>query len=109
MYPFFTSAIIQIDHNLRKICVFLDSTFLVVSINSCTFEYEGTSEKKTFLWSIIARRSCHRAGTRLYRRGIDSNGDVANFVETEQIVEYDGAQSSFVQVIKRNIKRTCIS
>lgn len=29
--------------------------------------------------------------------GIDSEGHAANFVETEQIVLYDGAMSSFVQ------------
>lgn len=29
--------------------------------------------------------------------GIDSEGHAANFVETEQIVLYDGAMASFVQ------------
>lgn len=85
-----------INPDLHKFCVPIIHGF--VSINSCTFEYEGTNEQKTFMWTLIARRSCRRAGTRLYRRGIDSKGDVANFVETEQIVEYDGAQSSFVQI-----------
>ena len=63
-----------------------------------TFEYQGVVERKTFLWTIVSRRSCYRAGTRLYRRGIDFSGNVANFVETEQIVEFDKMQSSFVQV-----------
>lgn len=76
---------------------------VVISINPYTFEYEGTNELKTFLWTVVARRSCRRAGTRLFRRGIDPSGNVANFVETEQIVEYDGAQSSFVQVTKYDI------
>ena len=35
---------------------------------------------------IISRRSRHHAGTRYIKRGIDSYGFVANFVETEQIV-----------------------
>lgn len=40
-----------------------------------------------------------RAGTRWYRRGIDKDGNVANFVETEQIVESgEGDRASFVQV-----------
>lgn len=30
--------------------------------------------------------------------GIDSEGHAANFVETEQIVLYEGAKASFVQV-----------
>ncbi|GBP73699.1 Phosphatidylinositide phosphatase SAC1-B [Eumeta japonica] len=48
-------------------------------------------------WSLISRRSVERAGTRLFMRGVDSQGQVANFVETEQIVERSGEKSSFVQ------------
>ncbi|CAK7355540.1 unnamed protein product [Dovyalis caffra] len=36
-------------------------------------------------------------GTRMWRRGADSDGYVANFVETEQIVQMNGFTSSFVQ------------
>ncbi|CCF58173.1 hypothetical protein KAFR_0E00190 [Kazachstania africana CBS 2517] len=36
--------------------------------------------------SLITRRSIFRAGTRYFRRGIDENGNVANFNETEQIL-----------------------
>lgn len=46
----------------------------------------------------MTRRSNQRAGTRLFCRGVDENGYVANFVETEQIVEYSGDVVSFVQV-----------
>lgn len=46
---------------------------------------------------MITRRSVQRAGTRLFCRGIDHNGYVANFVETEQIIEYNGDKTSFVQ------------
>lgn len=52
---------------------------------------------QTFFWSIISRRSIHRAGTRFFARGIDETGNVANYVETEQIVEYNGQRISFVQ------------
>uniref|UniRef100_A0A672PCV2 Phosphatidylinositide phosphatase SAC1-A-like n=1 Tax=Sinocyclocheilus grahami TaxID=75366 RepID=A0A672PCV2_SINGR len=52
---------------------------------------------KIFDWNIISRRSCFRAGVRYYIRGIDSEGHAANFVETEQIVQYNGAKASFVQ------------
>lgn len=48
---------------------------------------------------LISRRSRHRQGTRFNRRGIDTEGDVANFVETEQILMHDdGRVSSSVQV-----------
>ncbi|XP_053718145.1 phosphatidylinositol-3-phosphatase SAC1-A [Synchiropus splendidus] len=52
---------------------------------------------KVFEWILISRRSCFRAGVRYYVRGIDSEGHAANFVETEQIVLYEGAKASFVQ------------
>uniref|UniRef100_A0A8C7TYI5 SAC domain-containing protein n=1 Tax=Oncorhynchus mykiss TaxID=8022 RepID=A0A8C7TYI5_ONCMY len=52
---------------------------------------------KIFEWILISRRSCFRAGVRYYVRGIDSEGHAANFVETEQIVLYNGGRASFVQ------------
>ncbi|KAK3541362.1 hypothetical protein QTP86_023088 [Hemibagrus guttatus] len=52
---------------------------------------------KVFDWNLISRRSCFRAGVRYYVRGIDSEGHAANFVETEQIVQYGGAKASFIQ------------
>ena len=46
-----------------------------------------TSIKATPLtFTLITRRSRHRAGTRYLVRGIDDQGHVANFNETEQIV-----------------------
>lgn len=48
--------------------------------------------------TLIARRCTRRNGTRMWRRGADSDGYVANFVETEQIVQMNGFTSSFVQV-----------
>lgn len=51
-----------------------------------------------FSWILISRRSTKRAGTRLFCRGIDNQGNVSNFVETEQIVEYNGEKVSFVQI-----------
>lgn len=44
--------------------------------------------------TIIARRSHHFAGARFLKRGVNHNGDVANEVETEQIVN-DVMTSSF--------------
>eukprot|EP00923_Selenidium_pygospionis_P032156 GHVN01056810.1.p1 GENE.GHVN01056810.1~~GHVN01056810.1.p1 ORF type:complete len:1948 (-),score=268.81 GHVN01056810.1:549-6392(-) len=38
---------------------------------------------------LICRRSCNRAGTRYNARGIDDQGHVANFCESEQIVITD--------------------
>uniref|UniRef100_A0AC34QBH4 SAC domain-containing protein n=1 Tax=Panagrolaimus sp. JU765 TaxID=591449 RepID=A0AC34QBH4_9BILA len=48
--------------------------------------------------TLISRRSTKRAGTRYLRRGIDETGDVANFVETELIIDVFGHQLAFVQI-----------
>lgn len=39
-----------------------------------------------FTFGLISRRCRFRAGTRYFSRGIDQNGNVSNFVETEQMV-----------------------
>lgn len=65
---------------------------LVVSLNTIT-----VTGSTTFNLGIVSRRSVHRAGTRLFSRGIDSTGNVSNYVETEQLIEFNGHRSSFVQ------------
>ncbi|CAN6305328.1 unnamed protein product, partial [Urochloa humidicola] len=42
-----------------------------------------------FRLTIIARRSRHFAGPRFFKRGVNEDGNVANDVETEQIVSED--------------------
>uniref|UniRef100_A0A7S3QTW7 SAC domain-containing protein n=1 Tax=Dunaliella tertiolecta TaxID=3047 RepID=A0A7S3QTW7_DUNTE len=53
--------------------------------------------------TLIARRSTARAGTRQWRRGADTQGNVANYVETEQLLSIDdkdgplvGAAASYI-------------
>ena len=55
--------------------------------------------RKNFAYTVIARRSRQRAGVRYFTRGADSAGKVANFVETEQLIAFDGDICSFVQVL----------
>jgi len=43
---------------------------------------------------LISRRSRYRAGTRYFRRGLDHEGHVANFNETEQLVFVEDQQST---------------
>jgi hypothetical protein len=54
------------------------------------------------LWAsgvgLISRTSCRRAGTRFLTRGINDEGFVANFVETEQILENNDNITSFCQI-----------
>lgn len=74
-----------------KFSVFLNFFGTVISINTCSIN------SQSFNFTLISRRSVDRAGTRFFRRGINSYGQVANFVETEQIIEYQGDRASFVQ------------
>ena len=78
--------------DLETIPLFLNCRWPVVTIRI------GILHGKRFDYIVISRRSCFRAGTRYYMRGLDSQGHVANYVETEQIVQCNGWRGSFVQV-----------
>jgi hypothetical protein len=47
---------------------------------------------------LISRRSRYRAGTRYFRRGLDHQGHVANFNETEQLLFVEDQQSASQRV-----------
>ncbi|KAI9027934.1 inositol polyphosphate phosphatase [Hyaloraphidium curvatum] len=47
---------------------------------------------------LISRLSCRRAGTRFSTRGVDDEGNVANFVETELVLDSPQYLLSFVQL-----------
>ncbi|KAF7310606.1 SAC domain-containing protein [Mycena chlorophos] len=83
----------------------------IVPIMYGTFDIRNVSLRgRTMQLCLISRRSRFRAGTRYFRRGVDHDGHVANFNETEQLllVEDDassqsgsgdaGTQMSFVQI-----------
>ncbi|KAI8597458.1 SacI homology domain-containing protein, partial [Dissophora ornata] len=58
-------------------------------------------EEQPFEFTLISRRSRERSGLRYQRRGIDDDGNTANFVETEQLLrivrDESDHQVSFVQ------------
>jgi hypothetical protein len=62
-----------------------------LSIN--TVEANG----KKFDFTLISRRSCFNAGTRFNVRGSDDDGNVGNFVETEQIISSLDIYASYIQ------------
>ncbi|CAG8465940.1 11156_t:CDS:10 [Funneliformis mosseae] len=53
-------------------------------------------DERSFDFILISRRSRERAGLRYQRRGINEDGDVANFVETEQILSIEIEEISHV-------------
>lgn len=57
--------------------------------------YVGAQQAKAM---IISRLSCERAGTRYNVRGVNDEGNVANFVESEQVIVIGDNISSFMQV-----------
>ena len=60
--------------------------------------FVGYFKRDAFEFLLVSRRSAIRAGTRLWMRGADEDGRVANFVETEQVVVAAGSVFSFVQI-----------
>ncbi|GAB4833671.1 hypothetical protein Ancab_031916 [Ancistrocladus abbreviatus] len=48
---------------------------------------------------LMSRRCTRRLGTRMWRRGANLEGDTANFVETEQLLECKVFRSSFLQIL----------
>lgn len=56
------------------------------------------SEKGKLKYLLISRRSCKRAGTRFYSRGVDDLGQVSNFVESEQLLYFHNLVLSHVQI-----------
>ena len=48
--------------------------------------------------AIVSRLSCKKAGTRYNARGIDDDGNVSNFVETEFIFSTPSLTMSYLQV-----------
>lgn len=66
-----------------------------VRVETCSIE------DNEFQFILLSRRSCLRAGLRYEKRGVDADGNVANFVETEQIVIIENPKpsvASFLQI-----------
>jgi len=64
--------------------------FGVLSITTCSLF------GKTFEFILFSRRNWNRIGVRYFCRGADDSGNVANNVETEQIVRFNGQIASHV-------------
>ncbi|KAG0062048.1 hypothetical protein BGZ90_003280 [Linnemannia elongata] len=74
------------------------SRFILPVVNGFAEIKTAEINKKPFTFVVISRRSRHRAGTRYFSRGVDADGNVSNFNETEQILvadaDIDGAASA---------------
>ncbi|KAG4386597.1 hypothetical protein GLYMA_11G085100v4 [Glycine max] len=72
--------------------------YLLPVVQGSFHHFQAAIGKDIIDVSLIARRCTRRNGTRMWRRGADPDGYVANFVETEQIMQFNGYTASFVQV-----------
>ncbi|XP_052191197.1 phosphoinositide phosphatase SAC7-like [Diospyros lotus] len=72
--------------------------YLLPVIQGSFHSFQAAIGKDIIDVTLIARRCTRRTGTRMWRRGADSDGYVANFVESEQIMQLNGHTASFVQI-----------
>ncbi|CAN4123749.1 unnamed protein product [Withania somnifera] len=80
---------VLIDHKLDP--------FLLPVVHGSFHNFQAAIGKDIVDVTLIARRCNRRTGTRMWRRGADTDGFVANFVESEQIIQLSGCTASFVQ------------
>ncbi len=74
----------------------MDAKWIVPIIQGYV-EYKSTIfDGKPLELVLISRRRHSMGGTRFNARGFDDDGNVANFVETEQIICYKHSIYSFV-------------
>ena len=70
---------------------------MVIPASSSPLKNTGTNFPSHL--TLISRLSCRRAGTRFNSRGIDDDGNVANFVETETVYWFpSGLCFSYAQI-----------
>nr|KJB76969.1 hypothetical protein B456_012G115300 [Gossypium raimondii] len=72
-------------HAFEPICLSFQVTQLKLKSSPATF-------------TLLSRRCTRRLGTRMWRRGANLEGDSANFIETEQLLELEGFRCSSLQI-----------
>ncbi|KQK02059.1 phosphoinositide phosphatase SAC2 [Brachypodium distachyon] len=86
-WTLYESTFVWNEFLTRQIRNCLRSTLWTVALVYGFFKQEKFAiSGKDIMFTLIARRSRHYAGTRYLKRGVNAKGRVANDVETEQIV-----------------------
>ncbi len=78
-------------------CKYIDGRLEVLMVLVVEIQPTNIHNERIHI-GIVSRRATGRVGTRHFSRGIDQNGSVSNFVETEQIVYSSTFAGSFVQI-----------
>lgn len=98
------SALLHFRSNLTQAeqRTFDRSSFLLMTIQgyigAVDIHVAVSSNSTPLSMSVISRLSWHRAGTRFNSRGIDDDGAVANFVETDTVLRTENSAMSYVQL-----------
>ncbi|XP_067619354.1 phosphatidylinositide phosphatase SAC2 isoform X1 [Eurosta solidaginis] len=85
-------------HMIADILKFNDKTWILPIIQGFVQVEPCVIGNECFTLAVVSRRSRYRAGTRYKRRGVDEQGNCANYVETEQILSFRHHNLSFTQV-----------
>ncbi|XP_014098036.3 phosphatidylinositide phosphatase SAC2 isoform X1 [Bactrocera oleae] len=85
-------------HMIADILKFKDNTWVLPIIQGFVQVEPCVIGNECFTLALVSRRSRYRAGTRYKRRGVDEEGNCANYVETEQILSFRHHHLSFTQV-----------
>uniref|UniRef100_A0A034VUT2 Phosphatidylinositide phosphatase SAC2 n=2 Tax=Bactrocera dorsalis TaxID=27457 RepID=A0A034VUT2_BACDO len=85
-------------HMISEILKFKDNTWILPVIQGFVQVEPCVIGNECFTLALVSRRSRYRAGTRYKRRGVDEEGNCANYVETEQILSFRHHHLSFTQV-----------
>ena len=83
-----------LEANLKEI--FENSDFLIPIISGFVYIRPLTESQPSFI--LISRLGAKRAGTRFLSRGLDDEGNVANFVETEFVLLQRNFLFSLIQI-----------
>ncbi|KAK9467086.1 SacI homology domain-containing protein [Lipomyces arxii] len=74
------------------------SRFLTSVIRGFAETVPTRLDRRPATLTVISRQGCRRAGTRYNARGVDDEGNVANFVETETILYTENFCFSYTQI-----------
>ncbi|KAL8942373.1 MAG: hypothetical protein Q9216_001693 [Gyalolechia sp. 2 TL-2023] len=89
---------VTLDHS-RMLTSAIRGFVLTVTITAASSPLKGLKSNYPSSLTVLSRLSCRRAGTRFNSRGIDDDGYVANFVESETVLWHpSGLCFSYVQV-----------
>ncbi|XP_036323807.1 phosphatidylinositide phosphatase SAC2 isoform X2 [Rhagoletis pomonella] len=85
-------------HMIADILKLKDNTWVLPIIQGFVQVEPCVIGNECLTLALVSRRSRYRAGTRYKRRGVDEQGDCANYVETEQILSFRHHHLSFTQI-----------